>query len=289
MDESRPSPAQRGTLERAAAAIAEADALLIGAGAGMGVDSGLPDFRGDEGFWRAYPPIARLGISFAAMANPRWFRDDPAFAWGFYGHRLNLYRETTPHEGFAILRRFGGAAPRGAFVFTSNVDGQFQRAGFTDARVVECHGSIHHLQCAAPCCGDIWSAEDARVEVEMSTLRAREPLPACRRCGHLARPNILMFGDFAWLGDRSSAQEAALAAWLSELPADARVVAIECGAGTAIPSVRMTCERVTRARGGALIRINPREAHGPRGTLSLAMGAAAALRELDSMLPGRPA
>ena len=31
-------------------------ALLIGAGAGMGVDSGLPEFRGKEGFWRAYPP-----------------------------------------------------------------------------------------------------------------------------------------------------------------------------------------------------------------------------------------
>ena len=36
------------------------DALLVAAGAGMGVDSGLPDFRGDEGFWRAYPPFAAL-------------------------------------------------------------------------------------------------------------------------------------------------------------------------------------------------------------------------------------
>ena len=45
---------------RAAQVIAEADALLIGAGAGMGVDSGLPDFRGAQGFWRAYPPYARL-------------------------------------------------------------------------------------------------------------------------------------------------------------------------------------------------------------------------------------
>ena len=31
---------------------------------------------------------------------PRWFREDPAFAWGFYGHRRNLYRETQPHAGF---------------------------------------------------------------------------------------------------------------------------------------------------------------------------------------------
>jgi NAD-dependent SIR2 family protein deacetylase len=75
-------------IAQAAAAIEQADALMIGAGAGMGVDSGLPDFRGTEGFWRAYPPYARLGLNFAAMANPRWIATDPAFAWGFYGHRM---------------------------------------------------------------------------------------------------------------------------------------------------------------------------------------------------------
>ena len=58
----------------------------------MGVDSGLPDFRGTQGFWRAYPLYAKLGLDFASMANPRWFTTDPAFAWGFYGHRLELYR-----------------------------------------------------------------------------------------------------------------------------------------------------------------------------------------------------
>ena len=82
------------TLDRAAAAIADAEAILIGAGAGMGVDSGLPDFRGSQGFWRAYPPYARLGLGFAALADPRWFGDDPPLAWGFYGHRLGLYRRT---------------------------------------------------------------------------------------------------------------------------------------------------------------------------------------------------
>ena len=42
--------------DRAAALLARADALVIAAVAGMGVDSGLPDFRGPQGFWRAYPP-----------------------------------------------------------------------------------------------------------------------------------------------------------------------------------------------------------------------------------------
>src|SRR5450759_2270489 len=95
-------------LRRCAEAVREADGLLVTAGAGMGVDSGLPDFRGPQGFWRAYPALGRARI-----------------AWGFYGHRLALYRKTVPHEGFAILRRIGEAMPAGVFVLTSNVDGQF--------------------------------------------------------------------------------------------------------------------------------------------------------------------
>ncbi len=113
------------SLQKAADAIAAADALLIGAGAGMGVDSGLPDFRGAQGFWKAYPAYARLGLRFEALANPHWFENDPTLAWGFYGHRLNLYRATQPHAGFQILRKWAGRMRHGAFVFTSNVDGQF--------------------------------------------------------------------------------------------------------------------------------------------------------------------
>src|SRR5438270_529717 len=136
-------------LRAAADAIRAADALLIGAGAGMGVDSGLPDFRGPEGFWQAYPPFR--GQHFEDISNPVWFRTDPALAWGFFGHRLRLYRAAVPHAGFHILRRWGERLPGGYFVFTTNVDGQFQKAGFPDDRLVERHGSIHHLQCLRRC------------------------------------------------------------------------------------------------------------------------------------------
>jgi hypothetical protein len=72
----------------AARLIDQADALVIAAGAGIGVDSGLPDFRGAEGFWRAYPALGRAGLRFEEIASPAAFRADPELAWGFYGHRL---------------------------------------------------------------------------------------------------------------------------------------------------------------------------------------------------------
>ena len=168
---------------QAVAAIAGADAILIGAGAGMGVDSGLPDFRGPPGFWRAYPPYEKLGLSFVALANPRWFVDDPELAWGFYGHRMGLYRRTEPHEGFAILRRWADRMPRGGFMFTSNVDGHFQRAGFDPERVLEVHGAIDGMQCLHRCGTGIFSSEPFEVAIDMETMRAIRPLPACPSCG----------------------------------------------------------------------------------------------------------
>jgi len=267
---------------RAAAALRKARALVVTAGAGMGVDSGLPDFRGDQGFWKAYPPYERLGISFVDAANPAQFEGDPEMGWGFYGHRLHLYRDTVPHRGFAILRRWIEELGLPAFVVTSNVDGQFQKAGFDAERIEEVHGSIHHLQCTTPCSDAIWqNAEE--VPVELSTMRARR-VPRCPRCGAASRPNILMFGDWSWIADRSQGQRRTFEAWLEGLGGDAPLVAVELGAGTAIPTIRYATERLGGRPGATAVRINPREPSIGAPHLSLAVGALAGLGAIDAAL-----
>lgn len=57
------------SLEHAAALVAQADLLIVAAGAGMGVDSGLPDFRGNQGFWKAYPALAQARMEFTSVAS----------------------------------------------------------------------------------------------------------------------------------------------------------------------------------------------------------------------------
>jgi NAD-dependent SIR2 family protein deacetylase len=71
-------------LDEAANLIGQADSLIISAGAGIGVDSGLPDFRGNEGFWHAYPALKQANIDFYKIANPSAFENMPRRAWGFY-------------------------------------------------------------------------------------------------------------------------------------------------------------------------------------------------------------
>ncbi len=85
-------PDNAALLEQAADLVHQADALIVCAGAGMGVDSGLPDFRGNDGFWKDYPALGRARMEFTSVATPYTFRSDPTLAWGFYGHRLLLYR-----------------------------------------------------------------------------------------------------------------------------------------------------------------------------------------------------
>lgn len=282
-------------LARAADAIAAADAILIGAGAGMGVDSGLPDFRGAQGFWRAYPRYAELGLDFPALANPRWFHKDPALAWGFYGHRLHLYRDTMPHSGFARLLAWAGQRRHGAAVFTSNVDGQFQKAGFAAAGIPihECHGSIHFLQCLRECGVGLVPASGFAIDIAEETLRARPPLPSCPRCHGLLRPSILMFGDAGWDSQNSDAQEKLLQDWLNRAEsAGARAVVIECGAGLHIPTVRWFCAESARRLRAPLIRINPREADADAGGyehIALPLGAAETLQRIAAHAPSSEA
>lgn len=268
----------------AARAIAGAEAMLICAGAGMGVDSGLPDFRGNEGFWNAYPPYRHLKISFVEMANPTWFDSDPSFAWGFYGHRRNLYRNTTPHKGFSILLRWGEEKQKKYFVFTSNVDNQFQKAGFDCERIVECHGSIEWNQCKAQCGTRIFAAGPERIDIDHATMRARDPLPSCPQCNSLARPNILMFGDFEWDSNRKRMQYSRLTQWLREIEG-LNLVVVECGAGLAIPTVRSFGESlVWENKRTVLIRINPREPSVPKGHISIPIPSIEALTTIDNLI-----
>ncbi|WP_218871327.1 WYL domain-containing protein [Chitinibacter bivalviorum] len=269
--------------KQAAQVLEGADALLITAGAGMGVDSGLPDFRGDHGFWQAYPALGKAQIAFTDVASPHTFKNDPALAWGFYGHRLNLYRATIPHAGFHLLREWGEQLEHGYQVYTSNVDGQFQKAGFDSQRIVECHGSIHHLQCLNACNGKIESADWFEPQIDADACRILSQMPTCPDCGALMRPNILMFGDWEWQQDRCIEQQQHMNQWLNR---PKRLVIIEMGAGTAIATIRRLNERIMTQQqqlNPNLIRINPTEPDGPAGTISLQTGALNGLQLIQSM------
>src|SRR5574344_1107762 len=206
--------------------IAEAEAILITVGAGMGVDSGLPDFRGKEGFWKAYPIAQKLNLSFHELANPKWFYINPKLAWAFYGHRYNLYKNTIPHDGFKMLLDLVKSKNDNYFIFTSNVDGQFQKANFDKEKIIECHGSINTFKCLYNCSKNIWESDIEKIHVEEEEFVAIDT-PTCPK-------------------------------WKKENKGK-KLLIIELGAGTAISTVRRESENIAKYYNGKLIRINPRD------------------------------
>jgi NAD-dependent SIR2 family protein deacetylase len=271
-------------IERAAVSIEEADALIILAGAGMGVDSGLPDYRGNAGLWKEHPYLKELGLTFERAANPELFANDPELAWRFYGQRQKLYRETKPHRGFDLLRQWGEERAHGYFVYTSNVDGHFQFAGYPSDRIVECHGNIHYHQCCEPCHDQIWL--DTLDEREREQSDDELPVFYCPECNGVARPNVMMFNDWGWIREPTEEQFERFEPWIAVLQQEgARVAIVELGAGTTLPAVRMQSESLLNMVNSKLIRINLREAQGSGDTLSIALSALEALERIDHADP----
>jgi NAD-dependent SIR2 family protein deacetylase len=110
-------------------------------------------------------------------------------------------------------------------------------------------------------------------------------IPLCIRCGDVARPNILMFGDFSWMSVRTDRQESQFGMFLEENRGHEMVV-VEMGAGTAIPTIRALSERLGRRRGVTVVRINPREPWIDAPHLSISDGALAGLTAIGAMLAG---
>jgi len=254
--------------------------LIVIVGAGIGCDSNLPDYRSPNGFWKQYPPLQKLGLSLQDMSQADWFEKDPTMAWGFYSHRQHLYKNTTPHEGFKVLldlcKSTRSCDPESKepnyFVITSNVDSQFNKAGFASERIFETHGTLAYLQCTKNCSGSsVWKNDGGPLEIIEETMRVKDEatLPRCEQCGHYARPNVSFFSDTteSFNPTRQEQQKQSFFYWFDTIKSNPNehIVVMEIGCGTSIHSLRYESEVVLYHTPELndrveLIRINPMQA-----------------------------
>ena len=162
-------------------------------GAGVSAESGIPTFRGQEGYWtvgsRDYHP--------QELATHDAFSRMPWDVWAWYLYRRGVCRAAAPnaaHDAFVRLDRALG--DRFALI-TQNVDGLHRRAGSPAERTFTIHGDIGLMRCAHDCCLDRWPIPDAvpalrKGETVTAAMRA---LLVCPRCGGMARPHVLWFDE----------------------------------------------------------------------------------------------
>ncbi|KAI0922705.1 hypothetical protein AcW1_002721 [Taiwanofungus camphoratus] len=202
-------------------ALASSKHIVAIAGAGLSSASGIPTFRGAGGMWRKYDAMS--------LATPAAFRDNPSRVWQFYHYRREKALKAGPNDAHLALAKFSTPeireriAPGSTFtLITQNVDGLSKRAlnsvsetlGIslveTEPLILEMHGRLFDVACTAyncrhreenydsPICPALAGTEDL-VEAALSEPNIPlSELPRCRKCGALARPSVVWFGEMPY-------------------------------------------------------------------------------------------
>lgn len=150
--------------------IKDSDFTVVLTGAGMSTESGLPDFRSKNGWWKNYDPTTIATID-AMERNYSLFHE-------FYSVRIRALEECSPHQGHFVLADW---EVKGLVhsVATQNVDGFHRGAGST--KVHELHGSLRDIRCSH--CG----ASD--------TVERFLEKESCQSCKGKLRPGVVLFGE----------------------------------------------------------------------------------------------
>jgi NAD-dependent deacetylase len=210
-------------ISRAAAVIRAAQHIVALTGAGISAESGIPTFRGPDGYWRQYK--AR------ELATPEAFASDPTLVWTWYDERRQTIAAKAPNAGHRVLAKWA-TRPAGLTIVTQNVDGLHQRAG---SRQVLClHGNIWQTRCT----------RDGRIEENLAVPLAPLP-PTCAHCGALLRPHIV------WFGENLPGEASAAAA---DHAAHCDVMLVIGTSGSVYPAAALP--ETARAAGATIIEIN---------------------------------
>src|SRR5438874_8242524 len=176
-------------IARCKTAVAKDGHVLVLTGAGVSAESGIPTFRGKEGYWtvgsRDYHP--------QELATHEAFTQMPWEVWGWYLFRRGVCRAAEPNAAHRAIVTWDAALGERFGLITQNVDGLHRRAGSPDARMYPIHGDISLMRCAKDCTLDRYPIPDSvpalgKGEAVSAAVKA---LLVCPKCGGMARPHVL--------------------------------------------------------------------------------------------------
>jgi NAD-dependent deacetylase len=168
--------------------------LVALTGAGISAESGIPTFRGKEGYWvagsREYQP--------QEMATHQMFERDPELVWAWYLYRRQVCLQAQPNAGHHALVEIEQRLGDRWLLITQNVDGLHLRAGSSRARTYQIHGNVDFARCDAECGQPLWPLPKAlgRHRSKDAPLSADEQRQLrCPSCEGWARPHVLWFDE----------------------------------------------------------------------------------------------
>ncbi|MCB9831511.1 MAG: RNA polymerase subunit sigma [Planctomycetes bacterium] len=219
--------------------------LVVLSGAGISAESGIPTFRGADGFWTVGSTVYQP----QEIATFEFFMREPPVTWAWYLHRRAACHRARPNAAHLALVELESLLGDRFTLVTQNVDGLHRRAGSGPTRLLEIHGNLDRVRCSANCGGATWPVP-ARFDdwEDRRQLDAEElDLLACPHCAARGRPHVLWFDEFY---DETNfhfygAQNAAAAATL--------LVVVGTTGATNLP---MRMAEIAAGRGTAFIDVN---------------------------------
>ena len=243
-------------LDQAAQRLRAADQLIIVAGCGLSVESGLPDFNDEAGLRGHYPILGQGRFTFQQLSSADFFIQHPRLAWELYGYRLHQQVLASPHAGHQILNEWVLGRRFDSMIFSSAVDDLLPKALTLPNYLCQHQGSMLHLQCSRRCSDDIWPIPHALLDVFTHLpYTPLDTLPCCPICQGVARPNILLFHDPYWVPNRAQRQYQQLSQRMQRF--NRATVILEIGAGLSYPVSRRLSEYLKKRLNCSVVRINP--------------------------------
>ena len=149
--------------------------IVFFGGAGVSTESGIPDFRSEDGLYNQkydYPPEEIL--------SRRFFDKHPDVFYKFYRNKI-LVDNVQPNLAHYKLAEW---EKRGVLrgIVTQNIDGLHQKAG--SKKVYEIHGTINTNYCVK--CGKVF---------DLDYLKKTEGVPVCDECGGIVKPRVVLYGE----------------------------------------------------------------------------------------------
>ena len=174
-------------------ALTERRRLTVLTGAGISAESGIPTFRGPEGYWtvgsKEYHP--------QEMATWDMFSRAPWEVWKWYLYRMGVCSRAEPNRGHLALVKMEQLFGDNFTLITQNVDNLHLRAGNSPERTYQIHGNIFFMRCADECSPTLYpmpSGVSAKSK-EQSLSDDEITLLKCPACGHTTRPHVLWFDE----------------------------------------------------------------------------------------------
>jgi len=170
-----------------------ATGITVLTGAGISAESGIPTFRGPEGFWtigsKEYHP--------QKMATYHMFTKKPDEVWTWYLYRMGICAQANPNPGHMALVEMEKIFGDRFTLITQNVDNLHLRAGNSPEKTFQVHGNVFFMRCTRQCSASVYRLPpeiNPKARNESLTDTDRQLLK-CPDCGALTRPHVLWFDE----------------------------------------------------------------------------------------------